>query len=76
MVTPIINYLHQRKSKLQILGRFGCTFSSFVRDFKALLMGFVFKASIQISSFCFFDFVSLASARVGPAVRHKGGYRF
>ena len=67
MVTPITEYLHQRKLKLRIIGRFGCSiFLFFFRNFKAVLMSFVFKASIQIFSIRFSDFLLLASARAGP----------
>ena len=49
-------------------------FFCFFRKFKAVRMGFVFKTSIQISSFRFFDFLSAAGARA--AAQRKAGHTF
>jgi len=54
------------RPKCEYLGDSGVLFFCFFRNFKAVLMSFVFKASIQIFSFRFSDFLLLASARAGP----------
>ena len=46
--------------------RLGCAFFLFFRNFKAVLIVFVFKASIQRFSFRFSDFLLPAGARPGP----------
>ena len=62
--TPLVYTKENRNC--EYLGDSGVLFFCFFRNFKAVLMSFVFKASIQIFSFRFSDFLLLASARAGP----------
>jgi hypothetical protein len=67
MVTTSPKVCNRENRNREYLGDSGVLFFCFFRNFKAVLMGFVFKASIQIFSFRSFDFVIPKGARPGPA---------
>ena len=70
MVTPITKCLHQRKSKLQILGGFGCTIFLFFQEFQGGSNGFCFQSfnpNIFLSSFRFCVAGERSSRPGGPA---------